>query len=76
MAKSLPYIEIPIIQCNLAFIYALLFLVNKKPTSENKCPAQNRHKRSNDDTLRFKKLRKALLLISIFTDRKNLSIDQ
>ena len=74
--KFLPFIKSSIDQCGSTFIYALLSLVNNQSQSKIKHLIRNIHTRSNDNFLGSEKLTKALFDPLIFTNRKNLSINQ
>ena len=74
--KPLPSINSLIDQRDSTFTHALLPLVNNQSQSKSKSTTRNTHTGSNDGFLGSAKLTKALLNPSIFTDGKNLSIDQ
>ena len=63
-------------QCGSAFSYVLSLLVYRQSPGKNQRQTCNIYNKSNDGFLRSGKLTKALSDSAIFTDRKNLSIDQ
>ncbi len=72
----LPSIKRPIDQRGPVFIHALSPLVNRRPPSKSQRLIYNIHTGSDDGSLRSGKLTKTLPDPFIFTDGKNLSIDQ
>ena len=74
--KSLPSIESLINQLGSTFTHALLPLVNNQLQSKSKYLIQNTHTKSDNGSLGSEKLTKTLPNPPIFTDKKDLSIDQ
>ena len=74
--KLLPSIKSPIDPRSSTFTHALSLLVNNQSQSKNKQPIRNMYTRSDDGSFISRKLTKGLPDPSIFTDGKNLSINQ
>ena len=74
--KPLSSIESHTDQRSSTFTHVLLPLVNNQSQNKSKRPTQNTHTGSDDGFLQSGKLIKALPNPLIFTDGKNLSIDQ
>ncbi len=72
----LPSIKRPIDQRDSVFTHALSPLVNRRLPSKSQRPTCNIHIRSDDGSLGFGKLIKALPNPLIFNNEKDLSIDQ
>ena len=74
--KPLPSVERPIDKRGSTFTHALSPLVNRQTPSESQRPTRNTHIGSDDGSFGSGKLTKALPDPPIFTDGKDLSIDQ
>lgn len=74
--KALASIEKPIDQRGSTFTHALSPLVNKQIPNKSRRPTRHTHTGSDDSSLGSGKLTKALPDRPIFTDGKDLSIDQ